>query len=409
MGARYVNVDRQTPLLLPTDLREWVAADDPVHLVIEAVEQMELSSYGSQRGTGSEQYPPAMMLALLIHCYGLGIYSSRRIELATYRDVSVRYLTADTHPDHDTIAAFRRQHGELLRRAFVEVLQVAHAMGVPQLGTIVLDGTKLRANASARHNRKESQLRAELQQLEHEVNARLQRADEADAQSTNESLPQELANAAERRAKVQAAREAVKRRAQAQKRPPNDDDVGNTTDPDSRVQRTSEGFIQGYNAQMAVSADSGLIVGAHVCDNSHDRHQLARTVAAIPEVAGVIKTVVADTGYDNHEQVKAVESRGAAVFVPPQPPYKCHARQSHSRSAITMERTERLQRVRSPEGQALMRLRRCVIEPIFGTLKASWRFTRFNLRGLAGVNAEWTLLCVAYNLRKLHRWRLANA
>ena len=349
-----------------------------------------------------------MMLGLLIHCYGLGIYSSRRIETATYRDISVRYLTADTHPDHDTIAAFRRQHGDLLRRAFVEVLQVARTMGVRQLGTVVLDGTKLRANASARHNRQEVQLREELRQLEQEVNARLQRAEQADTESTNESLPPELADATQRRAKVQAAREALKRRAQAQHRPPDDDDRGNTTDPDSRVQRTSEGFIQGYNAQMAVSADSGLIVSAHVCDDNHDRQQLVPTVAAIPAVAGAINTVIADTGYDNHEQVKAVEARGATVFVPPQPPYQCHTRQSKTRSAITAERTTRLERVRSPEGQVMMRLRRCVVEPIFGTLKAGWRFTRFQLRGLAGVNSEWTLLCVAYNLRKLHRWRLAN-
>lgn len=411
MSTRYVNIDRQTPMLLATDLREWVSAEDPVHLVIEAVEQMDLSRYGSQRGSGSEQYPPAMMTALLIHCYGLGIYSSRKIEAATYRDISVRYLTADTHPDHDTIAAFRREHGELLRQAFVEVLQLAAELGVPRLGTIVIDGTKLRANASARHNRREAQLRQQLEALEQEVATRLRAAEQADTQSVSESLPPELTDATKRRAKLQAARAALHRRAEAQKRPPNDDDLGNTTDPDSRVQRTSEGYVQGYNAQMAVSADSGLIVAAQVCDDNQDRQQLAPTVAAIPEAAGPVRTVVADTGYDNHQQVVSIEQTyGATVYVPPQPPFERTKRFAKPhREARVAERQARGLRVSSALGQGLMRLRRCVIEPVFGTLKSSWRFTRFHLRGLAGVNSEWTLLCTAYNLRKLHRWRLAHA
>lgn len=410
MGARYVTVDRRTPMLLAVDLREWVAADDPVHLVIEAVEQMDFSRVGSQRGTGSEQYPPAMMLGLLIYCYGQGVYSSRRIELATYRDIAVRYLTGDTHPDHDTIATFRRNHPELLRQAFTELLQLAHMLGMPRLGTIAVDGTKLRANASARHNRSERELREQLAMLTREVDDRLKRAQEADADSTPETLPKELADATKRRAKLQAAREALKRRAEAQDRPPKDGGVGNTTDPDSRIQRTSEGYVQGYNAQMAVSAESGLIVAAHVCEDNQDRHQLAPTVAAIPPAAGRIKRVVADTGYDNHEQVLAVhEACGATVYVPPQLPLECRTKQSKARQAVTKERKQRYARVRSSIGRKLMRLRRCLVEPVFGTLKAGWRFTRFHLRGLVQVNSEWTLLCAAYNLRKLHRWCLAIA
>ena len=160
-----------------------------------------------------------------------------------------------------------------------------------------------------------------------------------------------------------------------------------------------------------MSADSGLIVAAHVCDDNQDRQQLAPTVAAIPATVGPIHTVIADTGYDNHQQIVAVEqTHGATVYVPPQQPFERDDRvRKRKRTARMAERAARSERVRSAAGQALMRLRRCVVEPVFGTLRAAWHFRRFQLRGLAGVNSEWTLLCTAYNLRKLHRWRLAQA
>lgn len=411
MARRYVTIDRQTPMLLATDLREWVGVNDPVHLVIEAVEQMDLSAYGNHRGTGSEQYPPAMMLALLIYCYGQGIFSSRKIEAQTYRDVAVRYITADTHPDHDTIATFRRGNKALLERAFVEMLHVAKAMGVPQLGTVVLDGTKLRANASARHNKSEAQLQEELAALGREVQKRLALAEEADTQAgPPEELPAELTDPAVRRAKLQAAREALQRRVQAKKEPPSGKDVGNTTDPDSRVQFTSQGYVQGYNAQLAVSAESGLIVAAHVCEENTDRRQLVPTLAAIPAAAGAAHTAVADTGYDDHQQVRTAEQQhGVIAFVPPQLPVEVRSRQSEARAAITRERQERHQRVSSEYGRALMKLRRCTVEPVFGTIKATLRFTRFGLRSIAAVNIEWLLVCIAYNAQKLNRWRLAAA
>lgn len=411
MARRYVTVDRQTPMLLPTDMREWVGAQDSVHLVIEAVEQMDLSRFGNHRGTGSEQYPPAMMLALLIYCYGQGIFSSRKIEAQTYRDVAVRYITADTHPDHDTIAAFRRNNAQLVEQAFVELLHLAKAMGVPKLGTVVLDGTKLRANASARHNKSEAQLSEELAALAREVQQRLALAEQADTEEGPvDELPQELADPKTRRAKLEAAREALKRRVAEQTRPSKGKEVGNTTDPDSRVQFTSQGYIQGYNAQLAVSAESGLIVAAHVCKENTDRHQLAPTVEAIPSAAGTPHSVVADTGYDDHEQVRTVEKKHhAVVFVPPHLPIEARTRQSRTRAEVTAERHARHQRVMSESGRAMMKLRRCVVEPVFGTLKAGWRFLRFQVRGLSRVNTEWMLLCAAYNARKLNTWRFAAA
>lgn len=411
MSRNLVNVDRATPLLLPVDLREWVKADDVVHLVIEAVEQMDLrEAVVNERGTGSAQYPPGMMVGLLIYCYAQGQYSSRKIEQATHRDVAVRYLTGDTHPDHDTIAAFRRTQERLLRHAFVEVLQLARRLGVPQLGTVCLDGTKLRANASLRANRRDAELRAELEALEKEVAERMHQSELADAEASGDQLPAALADPTTRRARLVAARAALARRAEEQERPSRDTDLGNPTDPDSRPQSTRHGCIQGYNAQLAVSAESGLIVAAHVTTDNQDRGQLVPTLQAIPTVAGRPHTVVADTGYDNHAQIRTVEqSGGAAVFIPPQLPVETTVRQTHARAARSAERQRRWQRVRSDSGQALMRLRRTLVEPIFGTLKSARGFIRFQLRGLRGVNLEWTLLCTAFNLRRLQGWLARRA
>lgn len=407
MSTKLVNVDRATPMLLPVDLREWLPADDVVHLVVEAVGEMDLSSAQvNERGSGSAQYPPGMMLGLLIYSYSQGLYSSRRIERATHTHVGVRYVTGDTHPDHDTIARFRRGHGALLRSAFVEVLQLARRLGVPQLGTVCLDGTKLKANASERHNRREAELRAEEAALQAEVATRVQAAEQADqSERTSEQLPAALKDPPIRLAKLQAARAALKARAAAQGREPDDKDQGNTTDPDSRIQRKTQGFVQGYNAQLAVSAESGLIVAAEVCTDSQDRQQLAPMVAAIAPAAGVPHTVVADRGYDNQPQIEVVRARtGAAVCVPPQLPGPA---QSHRR--LSAARRQRLAQLQTPWGRGLQTLRRCVIEPVFGTLKHSWRFNRFELRGLEGVKLEWLLLCTAYNLRKLHRFTATAA
>lgn len=403
---RFVNIDRKTGLLLPPDLREWVRADDVVHLVIEAVEQMDFSQVAvNERGTGSEQFPPSMLLALLIYCYAQGIYSSRRIEQATYTHVGVRYLTGDTHPDHDTIATFRRTHLALLRQAFAEVLQLARQLGVLRIGTVFLDGTKIKANASARANRREDQLRAELAAIDAQVAERMQAAQTADETEVAEQLPPSLADAATRRAKLEAARTALRQRAQEQHRAPKDEDLGNTTDPDSRRHHTRTGPLQGYNAQIA-AAENGLIVAAHVCTDNQDRRQLVPTLQQVRTNAELPQVVVADSGYDNHEQILTVEQTlGATVYIPPQPPVDVHTRQSRDRAFRSSERAGRLERVRTAWGQTLLRQRATTVEPIFGIIKCARGFTRFLLRGRQAVDAEWALVCTAFNLRRLHRLR----
>ena len=207
MAERLVNIDRDTPLLLPPDLREWVPEDDMVHFVIEAVERMTLPSLKiNRRGTGSEQYPPRMMLALLIYCYAQGIFGSRRIERATYRDVAVRYLTGDTHPDHDTICTFRRENLEALSEAFLGVLQLARQMGVLKVGAVSVDGTHVAANASKDRNVRYDRAGELDEQLQKDIAELMERAERTDQEDEEDGrkLPDEIARR-DRRVAVRAA------------------------------------------------------------------------------------------------------------------------------------------------------------------------------------------------------------
>ena len=219
MAERLVNVDRDTPMLLPVDMRDWVPENDLVHFVISAVETMELGSVRvNTRGSGSKQYPPAMLLALMIYCYANGLFSSRRIERATYRDIAVRYLTGNTHPDHDTICTFRRENGALVREAFEQVLRLARQMGLLKVGTVSVDGTHIKANASkhksVRYDRAgelEEQLRVDIAKL-------LEQADASDREDRpdDQELPQEIARREKLREKMLEARRQLEERAREQ-------------------------------------------------------------------------------------------------------------------------------------------------------------------------------------------------
>jgi transposase len=196
MSAHFVSVDRNQPLLLPPDLKDWVPADDLVHFVIAAVDGLDGSAFCvNERGTGSAQYPPSMMLALLIYCYANGIFSSRRIERATHRDIAVRYLTGDTHPDHATIAKFRRDNFDAVAACFVHVLELAQASGLLKVGTVSVDGTKLKANASINRNVRYDRAGQLVEQLEREVQALLEEAERIDEQDAadGQTLPAEMA------------------------------------------------------------------------------------------------------------------------------------------------------------------------------------------------------------------------
>lgn len=429
MSARFVDVDRNTPMLLPPDLRDWVERDDLVHFLVDALEVLDLSAARiNHRGTGSEQYPPGMMLALLIYCYANGIFSSRQIEKATYQNVSVRYLAANRHPDHDTIASFRRQNSTLLRSAFVQLLQLARRAGMLQVGVLALDGTKLQANASKRKTLTAAQIEQELSHLDQRISQLLESAEKADQNDTDSTeLPVELTDAQARRARLMEAKAQLdqqvhrrhrQRQEEYERRPPGDrprrvpaeprpTDTINPTDPDSRLTPSAQArCIQGYNAQLVVSAQHrGLIVAADVVPDANDIQQLEPMIEQAVENVGPVSHVLVDTGYENVRQIVALEKRHRLEVLCPPAATANAKEQEVGRSPWRRQRKAKRQQLRdrlqTGVGRTLYRLRRTTVEPAIGIIKSTLGFVRFGLRGLNHVKTEWLLVSLAFNCRRM--------
>jgi transposase len=456
MAARFVNVDHDTPLLLPPDLRQWVPQKHLVHFVMDAVAELDLrQAQVNERGTGDAQYPPAMMLGLLIFSYATGMFSSRQIERATYEHVAVRLLCADTHPDHDTICTFRRQHKALLERSFAQVLEMAARCDVLQVGgiTVAIDGSKVLASASKHAAVSYGRAGEQLQQLELEIAQLLAKAEEADATPLEDGLtiPEEIERRQERKAKLAQARAEMEARAlvraaaeqpeherkvaareaqrQAGKKPrgaepkppstaPLPKDQFNFTDPESRIMKAGTGdhFEQAYNAQAAVEVESRLIVGQHVCTAANDKEQLVPTLAAVVPAAGPVAQLLIDSGFVSAAAVQAVEydAQGQPTGIEVLAAIK---REQHGRTVADLEKKtdpeapgaeasfeeKMAHRVATKAGRARYKLRQQTVEPVFGIIKEAMGFRRFSLRGLAKVSLEWTLVTLAYNVRRLHR------
>jgi len=447
--SRFVSADPNQPLLLPVDLREWIPEDDMVHFVLEAVERVPLERFKiNERGSGSAQYHPRMMLALLIYCYANGIFGSRRIERATYRDLGVRYLCADTHPDHDTICKFRRENFEAVSEAFLQVLLLARELKLLKVGTLSVDGTKVDANANKHRNVRYDRAGELIEQLETDIAELMDRAEAADGQeseegqrlpeelSRREKLKQELEQARARlesQAKARAKRERAEyeRKVEARERrsgkrkgkkpkPPEEtvpkEQQINLTDPDSALMRKSKEseYRQSYNGQAAVSVDGSLlIVGAHLTNAASDRRELVTVVDAVPPELGRIGSVLADSGYANGKEVEQLERRSVEVLVAlgrenrrrydfrPEVPEKALPKQSQP---WVVRMKDRLSTSRCREKY---RLRKQTVEPVFGIIKEGMGFRRFLLRGLEKVRGEWSLVCLAYNCKRLHRLKMA--
>lgn len=455
MGPRFVNIDRDTPLLLPPNLRDWVPADHLAHFVVDAVEAMDLRQVKvNTRGTGDAQYPPPMLLGLLIYSYATGTFGSRRIERSTFDNVAVRFITADTHPDHDTICTFRRENGPLLSESFVKVLQLAQEVKVLQVGqlTVSVDGTKVLANASKHAAVSYERAGKQLEQLELEVQQLLAKAEQADATPLQEGLtiPQEITRRQERKAALARARAEIEARAaaryaaqlaaheqklaQRQARQDRGERVGgqppvapspepgpteqhNFTDPESRIMKAGSGqhFEQSFNAQAAVEVDSRLIVGERVSQAPNDKQELAPTLQAIPEAVGSVGAVLTDNGFYSEQAVSQIERTqtgqpsGTLVYAPLD-------KTSHHRSVAALEQKPEPEppsagasvsevmrhRLKTASGKALYKLRQQTVEPVFGIIKSALGFRQFLLRGVNKASLEWDLVCLAYNVRRLH-------
>ncbi len=446
--SNFVECDREQAFLLPPDLRDWIPEDDLAHFVIAAVERVDLGVFKvNHRGTGSAQYHPRMMLALLIYCYANGIFSSRRIERATHRDIGVRFVAANRHPDHDTIARFRRENFAAVSESFLQVLLLARELKLLRVGPVSVDGSRFAANANKHRSVTYERAGGLIAQLEGEIAALLGRAEAADAagEEDPQALPKEIArreglrdklDAARRRLEAQAearaaaergayearlaAREKRRGRAKGKHPKPPDETPGpseqsNLSDPDSRLMRKSKSheYRQAYNAQAAVGADgSQLILSARVSQCASDRNELVADIAAIPAALGRPETVLADNGYANGAEVAALEASGVEVLVSTAAEGR---RRRHdfrpARPAAPRElKAEWLKamagKLASDESRARYKLRRQTVEPVFGIVKAVLGFTGFSLRGLDKVTGEWDLVALAYNCKRLHKLSL---
>jgi transposase len=440
-------VDRATPYLLPPSVEDWLPKDHLARFVVDIVDQLDLSALTRQyRGAGSAAYHPTLMLSLLIYGYATGVYSSRRIEAATHESVAFRYIAANEHPDHDSLCAFRKRFLREIEVLFVQVLCIARQMKLLKLGTIALDGTKVHANASRHSALSYGHAQKIESQLEAEVKEMLARAEAADQEPLPEglSIPEELSRraarlAAIRQAKAQIEARAAERDAQEQAefdakmkareentahtgkkpggRPPTPPSAGvrptdqiNLTDADSRIMpATGKGFEQSYNAQAAVDTESMLIVATDMAQVATDKQQLEpmlEALAELPEALGSVTHLLADNGYFSAANVeRCVEAKIEPLLAAGRDGHYLHWENrfteppalTHPASAVQQMK----HRLTTREGRKLYGLRKQTVEPVFGIIKSVMRFRQFLLRGLEAVRGEWSLVIMAWNIKRM--------
>lgn len=440
-------VDRATPYLLPPSVEDWLPKDHLARFVVDIVDQLDLSALtGQYRGSGSAAYHPAVMLGLLLYGYATGVYSSRRIEAATHESIAFRYIAANDQPDHDSLCVFRKRFAKEIEVLFVQVLCIARQMKLLKLGTIALDGTKIHANASRHSALSYGHAQKIEAQLQAEVKEMLARAEAADQEPLPEglSIPEELTRreerlAAIRQAKAQIEAHAAECSAQDQAdfdakmkareakttrtgkkpggKPPAPPSAGvrpsdqiNLTDPDSRIMpATGKGFEQSYNAQAAVDTESMLIVAIDMAQVATDKQQvdpMLEVLAGLPKELGNIEHLLADNGYFSAANVeRCVQAKIEPLLAAGRDPHHPHWQDRFTEPPPLVEpasAVERMKhRLRTRQGRKLYGLRKQTVEPVFGVIKSVMRFRQFLLRGLAAVRGEWTLVTMAWNIKRM--------
>jgi len=448
VAVEFIPLDRDTPYIFPPSVQDYLPEGHLARFVVEIVEELDLSKLSSAySGKGSKPYHPALLVALLFYGYATGVFSSRKLEKASYDSIAFRYICANTNPDHDTIASFRKRFLKELKGLFVDILLVAEAMGLVKLGNVSLDGTKVKANASKHKalsweyaNKLEEQLKEEVKQL-------LLLAEEADQSTLPEEMdiPEELKRRKDRLAVIEQARKEIQTRARERfereqaeyeekiarrkayeeetgkkarrKKPkaptqePRPKDQVNLTDEESRIMPSSSGgFEQGYNAQAGVDVDTHLIVEQHVTQHSNDKQEIEpalKNIAALPEALGEVENILADTGYFSEANVERCNAVNIHALIPekrqkhnlplkerfkedPKPPQNPNLVQAMKH------------RMQTKEGKILYAKRKSTVEPVFGIIKQVLGFRQFLLRGLDSVQGEWSLVCIGWNLKRMH-------
>jgi transposase len=445
--SNFRQVDRETGFLLPPSVDDWLPERHLARFVVEVIERLDLSAMvKAYRGSGSASYHPSVLLGLLVYGYATGVFSSRKLERASYDSVAFRFIAANDHPDHDTIASFRRRFLKEIETLFVGVLLVAREMGMLQLGTVALDGTKIHANAS-RHSALSYEHAGQIEaQLKAEVAELLALAEAADSADLPDglSVPEELARREERLARLGEAKAKIEARARERfereqaeheekmkaradrekatgrkpggKKPapptaePGATDQINLTDEDSRIMPVAGGgFEQAYNAQAAVTAGSMLVVTADVVQAANDKQQIEPTLerlAQLPEALGTPDSLLADSGYFSAANVAAcTEARIAPLIALGRERHHPSWRERFAAAPPAPDNPTPLDTMRhrlaTPEGKRLYALRKLTPEPVFGIIKAVMGFRQFSLRGLDKVKGEWNLVTMAWNIKRI--------
>ena len=422
-------------LLLPVSLREWLPQDHVAYFISDVVEELDLRAfYAPYEGDGRRKMPyePSMMLKVLIYAYVSGVFSSRKIARRLEEDVAFRVLAAGNFPQHRTLCEFRKRHLQDFKALFVEVVQIARMAGLVSLGTLAVDGTKVRANASKHKAMSYKRMQQEERRLSEEIAALCYRAQATDededvrygAQQRGDELPEELHYRESRLEKIRVAKarlEAEQRSAdEARGRHPDDDrrppggrggpykrDFGvpadnaqsNFTDPESRIMKTCDGYQQCYNGQLAVDEDFQMIVANELTANASDQGVmlglLDQAEAALQESPGC---VLADAGYWKEGDFERLEQRGIDAYIS----LGREGKRSVAIDAKTYPATQRMvEKLSTPEGRERYRDRKHIVEAVNGWIKHVMGFRRFSLRGLSGASGEWDLVCLAANLRRM--------
>ncbi len=413
--------------LLPPSPKDWLPDDHLAYFVSDLVEELDLSKITEmyeQEERGYPPYHPVMMTKVLVYAYCVGVFSARRIQRRLVEDVAFRVLAAGNQPDFRTIADFRKTHLSALEGLFEQVLQMAREAGAVQVGRVALDGTKIKANASKHKAMSSGRMGENLQQLRQEVRDLLTQAETTDAQEDadygsdrrGDELPAELQRRESRVKRIREAKRALEARARDEAKAkgtvvdsakPDDKAQYNFTDAESRIMKGPDGFVQAYNAQLAVDATSQLIVGQAVTQETNDKHQLPPMIATVERQAGETPVaIVADSGYCSDESLAHLATTTIDGYVATKKikhgerPGPC-PRGPVPKGATRVEQMAR--KLQTKAGAAIYATRKGIVEPVIGQIKHARGFRQFLLRGVNKVRGEWALVCTTHNVLKLYR------
>jgi transposase len=432
MGKSYRPYYPDEELLLPPSLRDWLPEKHLAYFVSDVVDNVDLSAmdavYGSEK-RGQPPYDPLMMTKVLVYGYCVGVFSSRRIERRLVEDIAFRVLAADNQPNFRTISDFRKIHLKTLEGLFEQVLKIALEAGAMKVGRVALDGTKVKANASKHKAMSYDRMLEKEKQLKAEVKRLLAQAEAADAEEdalygkdrTGDKLPAELERRETRLKKIKEAKRAVEERAHQKavaegKDPkqaePKDKDQYNFTDPQSRIMKGADGFVQAYNAQAAVEPEFQFIVGQTVTQAANDKEQLIPMLATIEEQSGQRPDdVLADSGYCSEKNLEGLDSeenpeRRVNGYIATERQKHDEYKEACPKGPLPKgaTRVERMRRkLKTKAGKTVYAARKAIVEPVFGQIKQARGFRQFLMRGIDKVRGEWSLVCLSHNVLKMYR------